>query len=100
MAEPEFTVRGNKVRIAGNTHEKTNCGKIEVYRDKMRIQQKGTVMSKGWITVQFEDIRDVQTSSLGKMRFQTNRQDVSVTGLGGPPGTKLLEHILDYLQSR
>ncbi|WP_313694411.1 hypothetical protein [Halorarum halobium] len=98
MAVPEFTVRGNKVRIEGNTNEKTNCGKIEVYKDRMKIQQKGTVMCKGWITVQFDNIVDVQVSSLGKMRFQTRRQDVSVTGLGGPPGTKLLEHIRDYLQ--
>lgn len=30
MAEPEFTTRGKKVRLAGNTNEKTNCGKVEV----------------------------------------------------------------------
>jgi len=100
MAEPEFTTRGNEVKISGNTIEKTNCGKIEVYEDKVKIQQKGKLMSKGWVTVRYDDIVDIQVSSLGKFRLMTNRQDVSVTGLGGQSGTKLLEHVKDYLKNR
>jgi len=57
-------------------------------------------MSKGWITVRFDDIVDIQMSSLGKLRLMTNRQDIAVTGLGGPTGTKILEHILDYLEQK
>jgi len=98
--EPEFTTRGNEVRLAGNTQEKTNCGKVEIYSDKISIQQKGALMSKGWITVRFDDIVDIQMSSLGKLRLMTNRQDIAVTGLGGPTGTKILEHILDYLEQK
>lgn len=97
---PEFTTRGKKVKIEGKTRERTNCGKIEVYSDKIKIQQKGTIMSKGWITLQFDNIYDIQVSSLGKMTFMTNRKNVSVTGLGGPTGTKLLEHMRDYMQNK
>jgi len=100
MAEPEFTTRGKKVRLAGKTNEKTNCGKVEVYEDRIKIQQKGAVMSKGWITVRFDDIADIQKSSLGKVKFVTNRQDVSVTGLGGPTAVKIAEQILDYLENK
>lgn len=100
MAEPEFTTRGKKVRIAGNTNEKTNCGKIEVYENRIKIQQKGALMSKGWITVRFDNIVDIQKSSLGKMTFMTNRQDVSVTGLGGPTAVKIAEQIADYLENK
>lgn len=100
MAEPEFTTRGKKVRVAGNTNEKTNCGKIEVYEDRIKIQQKGVLMSKGWITVRFDNIVDIQKSSLGKMTFMTNRQDVSVTGLGGPTTIKITEQIADYLETK
>lgn len=98
--EPAFTTRGKEVRLAGNTQEKTNCGRVEIYSDKISIQQKGALMSKGWVTVSFDDIVDVQMSSLGKLRLMTNRQDVAVTGLGGPTGTKILEHIRDYLEQQ
>ncbi|EMA22059.1 hypothetical protein C435_05513 [Haloarcula marismortui ATCC 33799] len=71
-----------------------------MYEDKIKIQQKGTVMSKGWVTVRFDDVVDIQKSSLGKVKFVTNRQDVSVTGLDGPTAVKIAEQILGYLENK
>lgn len=99
-SEPDITTRGKKVRVSGNSNEKTNCGRVEVYSDKIKIQQKGRLMSKGWVTVNFDDIVDVQMSSLGKLKLRTNRQDVAVTGVGGPAGTKILKHMRDYLENK
>jgi hypothetical protein len=79
MTDPEYTGKGNKVRIEGNTEEKTYCGKIKFYRDKMEIQQKGNFLSKGWITIHYKNIESITTSTTQKLKIVTNANDYYVS---------------------
>lgn len=82
MSDPLFTASGNKVRISGNTNEKTRCGEIKVYDDRMEIQQKGTFRSKGYITVMFSDINSISVSSKAagsKLHVVTESNDYKVS---------------------
>jgi hypothetical protein len=87
--ELDYTTRGKEVRISGNTNQKTNCGRIEVYYDRIEIQQKGTLLSKGWITIPFKDINNMSLSSLGKLQIMTLNNDYRISGVGGRSGGKI-----------
>lgn len=87
--EPDYTTRGKEIRISGNTNEKTNCGKINVYYDRIEIQQKGTVLSKGWLTICFKYINNLSISTLGKLKIMTMNNDYRISGLGGQSGRKI-----------
>lgn len=87
--EPDYTTRGKEVRISGNTNQKTNCGSIEVYYDRIEVQQKGTLLSKGWVTIQFKDINNMSVSSLGKLQIMTLNNDYRVSGIGAQSGGKI-----------
>lgn len=87
--EPDYTTRGKEVRISGNTNQKTNCGRIEVYYDRIEVQQKGTLLSKGWITIPFKDINNMSLSTLGKLQIMTLNNDYRISGVGGQSGGKI-----------
>lgn len=87
--EPDYATRGKEVRISGNTNQKTNCGRIEVYYDRIEVQQKGTLLSKGWITVPFKYINNMSLSSLGKLQIMTINNDYRISGVGGQSGGKI-----------
>lgn len=87
--EPDYTTRGKEVRISGNTNQKANCGKIEVYYDRIEVQQKGTLLSKGWITIPFKNINNLSLSTLGKLQIMTLNNDYRISGVGGQSGGKI-----------
>jgi hypothetical protein len=89
VREPDLTTRGKEVRISGNTNEKTNCGKIKVYYDRIEVESKGTILSKGWITIKFDDVNNMSLSTLGKLQIMTMSNDYRISGLGGQSGGKI-----------
>lgn len=82
MTEPLFTARGNKVKISGNTDEKTRCGDIDIYKNRLEIEQKGTIRQKGWITIMFSKIDSISVSSKlsgSKLHIVTRSNDYKVS---------------------
>ncbi|WP_144060706.1 SHOCT domain-containing protein [Salinarchaeum sp. Harcht-Bsk1] len=83
MSELIMKARGGKVRISGNTNERTFCGKIKIFDDRMEIQQRGNVFSKGWITIPYSEIKSISQSTLGKLTVVTESNDYKVSGFSG-----------------
>lgn len=94
MSEPEYTVSGNKVRIEGNTNERTKCGKVKVYKDRIEIQQKGMLLSGGWITVDYTEIKSISVSMTAKLKIVTEANDYYVSAFGSPRAVdKMKEYV-------
>lgn len=95
MSEPEHTVRANKVRIEGNTNERTNCGKVKVYKDRLEIQQKGMLLSGGWITIDYSEVKSISQSMTGKLKIVTEANDYYVSAFGAP---RVVEKMKEYVK--
>lgn len=107
MSKLEFTATGGKVRISGNTNERTHCGKVKVYNDKIVIEQKGALLSKGSITVKYSNIDSISLSTMNKLHIVTESNDYYVSLLRAPSytggakaGVKYIRKQIENIQGR
>jgi len=76
--EPIYSGTGNKVRIEGNTKQRENCGGVEVWDDKIRVQKKGMI-NRSWITIPIEEIQSVDSTTFGKVSIVTDANDYTIS---------------------
>jgi len=77
--QPVHSGKGGKVRIKGNKYERINCGGVEIYEDKIKIQKKGMV-NQSWITVPIHEIHSVDSTAFGKVSIVTDANDYKISG--------------------
>ena len=76
--QPIYSGKGNKVRIEGNTKQRENCGGVEVYDDKIKIQKKGMI-NRSWITIPISEIQSIDSTALGKVSIVTEANDYKIS---------------------
>lgn len=82
--QPIYSGKGGKVRIEGNTKQRENCGGVEVYENKLKVQKKGMI-NRSWITIPINEIQSVDTTVFGKVSIVTEANDYKISGCSIAP---------------
>ncbi|WP_418279796.1 hypothetical protein [Halorubrum sp. DTA98] len=77
--QPIYSGKGGKVRIEGNTKQRENCGGVEVYEGKIKVEKKGMI-NRSWITIPISEIRSVDSTVFGKVSIVTDANDYTISG--------------------
>lgn len=105
MSELQFSARGNYVKITGNTNEKTHCGGVKVYEDKIEISKKGAILPKGTITIPLSTVDNVSSSGTLGMHLTISAQgnDYKISSFSGKSGSitasEAAERIMDLART-